>query len=92
MGRYLFTSNAPYRVYSIGNNQPVELLRMIQILEDALGRKAVKNMLPMQPGDVPETYADVDDLVRDVGFKPGTALENGVREFVGWYRGYYGVG
>lgn len=85
------TSNAPYRVYNIGNNQPVELLRLIEILEDALGRKAVKNMLPMQPGDVPETYADVDDLVRDVGFKPGTALEDGVREFVGWYRGYYGV-
>lgn len=83
------TSSAPYRVYNIGNNQPVELLRMIQVLEDALGTKAVTNMLPMQPGDVPETYADVDDLVRDVGFRPGTSLEVGLGRFVEWYRGYY---
>jgi UDP-glucuronate 4-epimerase len=85
------TSNAPFRVYNIGNNQPVELLRMIQILEQALGQVAEKNLLPMQPGDVPATYADVDALVRDVGFKPSTPLEVGVGRFVEWYRGYYRV-
>lgn len=83
------TSNAPYRVYNIGNNQPVELLSMIQILERALGVEAVKNYLPMQPGDVQETYADVDDLVRDVGFRPSTSLEVGLGRFVEWYRGFY---
>src|SRR5690554_6612712 len=83
------TSNAAYRVYNIGNNQPVELLRMIEVLEDALGVQAVKNMLPMQPGDVPETYADVDDLVRDVGFAPSTPLEVGLARFVDWYRVFY---
>lgn len=83
------TSSAPYRVYNIGNNQPVELLRMIQILERALGVEAVKNFLPMQPGDVQETYANVDDLVRDVGFRPSTSLEDGLGRFVEWYRGFY---
>jgi len=83
------TSSAPYRVYNIGNNQPVELLRMIQILERALGVEAVKNFLPMQPGDVLETYANVDDLVRDVGFRPSTSLEVGLGRFVEWYRAYY---
>ena len=83
------TSNAPFRVYNIGNNQPVELLKMIEILEDALGMKAEKNLLPMQAGDVPATYADVDALVEDVGFKPATPLEVGVGRFVEWYRGYY---
>lgn len=85
------TSSAPFRVYNIGNNQPVELLRMIEILEDALGMKAEKNLLPMQAGDVPATYADVDALVEDVGFKPATPLEVGVERFVEWYRSYYGL-
>ena len=85
------TSAAPYRNYNIGNNQPVELLYLIETLEKALGRKAEKNLLPIQPGDVPATFADVDDLVRDVGFKPATSIEEGVGRFVEWYRGYYRV-
>ncbi|NLG07914.1 MAG: NAD-dependent epimerase [Deinococcales bacterium] len=85
------TSSAPFRVYNIGNNQPVELMRMIEILEAALGRKAEKNLLPMQPGDVPATYADVDDLERDVGFRPSTPLDVGIGRFVEWYREYYQV-
>jgi UDP-glucuronate 4-epimerase len=84
-------SYAPYRVYNIGNNSPVELLRFIEVLEECLGRKAVKNMLPLQAGDLPATCADVDDLARDVDFRPSTPIEIGVREFVAWYRGYYGV-
>ncbi|HTN00348.1 NAD-dependent epimerase [Planctellipticum variicoloris] len=84
-------SFAPYRVYNIGNNQPVELMRLIETLEHSLGEKAVKNLLPMQPGDVPATYADVEDLTRDVGFKPSTPIEAGVEQFVKWYRGYHGV-
>jgi UDP-glucuronate 4-epimerase len=83
------TSAAPYRNYNIGNNQPVELLHLIETLEKALGRKAEKNLLPLQPGDVPATFADLDNLVRDVGFKPATSIEEGVRRFVEWYRGYY---
>ena len=82
-------SNAPWRVYNIGNHEPVELLRFIELLEQALGRKAVKNMLPMQPGDVAETCADVDALARDTGFRPGTPLAEGVRKFVAWYRSYH---
>lgn len=85
------TSYAPYRVYNIGNNQPVELLNFIEVLEDALGMKAVKNLLPIQPGDVPATYADVDDLMRDVGFRPATPIDVGIRRFVEWYREYYGL-
>ena len=85
------TSNAPYKLYNIGNNQPVELLQLISTLEKCLGCTAVKNMLPMQPGDVPATYADVDDLIADVGFKPGTPLEDGIARFVKWYRWYYGA-
>lgn len=85
------SSFAPYRVYNIGNNQPVELMRLIETLESSLGEKAVKNLLPMQPGDVPATYADVDDLTRDVGFKPSTPIEAGVEQFVKWYRSYHGV-
>jgi UDP-glucuronate 4-epimerase len=85
------TSLAPYRLYNIGNNQPVELLHLIATLEKSLGRKAEKNLLPMQPGDVPETYADVDDLSRDVGFRPATPIEVGVAKFVEWYREYYRV-
>jgi UDP-glucuronate 4-epimerase len=83
------TSLAPYKVYNIGNNQPVELMRFIEVLEQQLGCKAEKNMLPMQPGDVPATWADVDDLVRDVGFKPSTRIEEGLERFVAWYRSYY---
>jgi UDP-glucuronate 4-epimerase len=85
------TSAAPYRLYNIGNNNPVELMRLIAVLEAALGRTAVKRLLPMQPGDVPATYADVDDLTHDVGFKPVTPIEEGVRRFVAWYREFYGV-
>ena len=85
------TSNAPYKVYNIGNNHPVELLYVIETLEKCLGRKAERRLLPMQPGDVPETYADVDDLMRDVGFKPGTPIEVGIARFVEWYRWYHRV-
>jgi len=85
------SSGAPYKLYNIGNNHPVELMRFIEMLEDQLGVKAVKNMLPLQPGDVPATYADVDDLVRDVGFKPSTPIEVGIERFVTWYRSYYRV-
>jgi UDP-glucuronate 4-epimerase len=82
---------APYALYNIGNNHPVDLLRFIAVLEDCLGKKAEKRFLPMQPGDVPATYADVDDLIRDVAFKPATPIETGVKNFVAWYRDYYGL-
>ncbi|MEO5702951.1 MAG: NAD-dependent epimerase [Gammaproteobacteria bacterium] len=82
-------SNVPYRLYNIGNNHPVELLRFIEVLEDCLEIKAVKNFLPMQAGDVLATYANVDDLMRDVGYKPATPIEQGIASFVDWYRGYY---
>ncbi len=85
------TSYAPYQLYNIGNNQPVELLRFIEILENCLGKKAQKNLLPLQNGDVPATYADVDDLMRDVGFKPATPIEEGIARFVAWYKEYYKV-
>jgi UDP-glucuronate 4-epimerase len=84
-------SSAPYKLYNIGNNQPVELMHFVQALEKCLGRQAQKNLLPMQPGDVPETYADVDDLMRDVGFKPSTSIEDGIARFVEWYRWYHKV-
>jgi len=80
---------APYRLYNIGNNSPVELLTFIEVIEKALGKTAKKNLLPMQPGDVPCTYADVDDLTRDVGFKPTTPIEQGLHRFIQWYRAYY---
>ncbi len=83
------TSRAPYRIYNIGNHQPVELQHFIATLEKALGKQARKNLLPMQPGDVPATYADVDDLVRDVGFQPSTPIEVGIQRFVDWYRSYH---
>jgi UDP-glucuronate 4-epimerase len=83
------TSNAPCRLYNIGNNSPVELMYLIETLEKSLGKKAKKNLMPIQPGDVPETFADVDDLTRDVGFKPATPIEEGVERFVEWYREYY---
>jgi UDP-glucuronate 4-epimerase len=85
------TSSAPYRVYNIGNNSPVELLRYIEVLEDCLGRKAEKNLLPLQPGDVPDTYADVSALARDTGYAPTTSVEVGVKKFVAWYRDFYCV-
>ena len=82
-------TSAPYRVYNIGNNQPIELMHLIETLEKSLGRKAKKNMLPMQPGDVPATFADIDALQRDVGFRPSTPIEEGVQKFVDWYRQYH---
>jgi UDP-glucuronate 4-epimerase len=85
------TSTAPYRLYNIGNNKPVELMRYIEVLEECLGKKAEKNLLPLQPGDVPDTYADVQDLVRDVGYKPDMSVEQGVANFVAWYREFYQV-
>ncbi|MDX2275839.1 MAG: NAD-dependent epimerase [Hyphomonadaceae bacterium] len=85
------SSNAPYRLYNIGNHTPVKLTRLIEIIEDAIGKKAVKNLLPMQPGDVPATYADVSDLMAEVGFAPSTPIEAGVSRFVRWYRDYYRV-
>lgn len=85
------SSFAPYRVYNIGNNKPVELLRFIEIIEEKIGKKAVKNFMPIQDGDVPETYADVEDLMREVDFKPATPIEKGIGNFVDWYRGYYKV-
>jgi UDP-glucuronate 4-epimerase len=86
------TSYAPYRLYNIGNSQPVELTRYISILENCLGRKAEKRLLPLQVGDVPNTFADVSDLVRDAGYVPATTVETGVKRFVDWYLGYYGEG
>lgn len=85
------SSRAPYRIYNIGNQQPVELARYIEVLEQCLGRKAERELLPMQPGDVPDTHADVEDLVADVGYRPDTPVEEGVAKFVEWYRAYYGV-
>ena len=83
------TSAAPYRVYNIGNNNPVELMQLIETLEKALGKTAEKNFMPIQPGDVPATWADVDALSNDVGFRPDTPIEVGVAKFVDWYKGYY---
>lgn len=85
------TSKAPYKLYNIGNNQPVELIRFIEVIEDCLGIKAVKNLLPIQPGDVPTTYADVDDLFKDVGFKPSTSIEIGIANFINWYKVFYNI-
>lgn len=85
------TSYAPYKVYNIGNNNPVELMTFIETIEKCLGKKATKNLLPLQDGDVPATYADVDDLMQDVGFKPQTSIEDGVARFIDWYRSYYQV-
>ena len=83
------TSNAPYRVYNIGSNNPTPLLRFIDVLENTLGIEAKRTLLPMQPGDIEHTYADVDDLIRDVGYQPTTKIEDGVAEFVRWYKDYY---
>ena len=85
------TSRAPYRIYNIGNQQPVELMRYIEVIEECVGKKAEKNMLPMQAGDVPDTWADTTDLVNDVGYQPSTTIEVGVKNFVDWYLDYYKV-
>lgn len=85
------TSAAPWRIYNIGNNQPADVPYVVDLIEKALGRPAHRELAPMQPGDVPETYADVDDLMRDVGFRPSTTIEDGVARFVAWYRAYHGV-
>jgi len=85
------SSNAPWRVYNIGNNRPAELLDVVRLLERALGKQAKRELLPMQPGDVPATYADVDDLMREVGFRPSTPIAEGIARFVAWYREYHGV-
>lgn len=83
------SSYAPYKLYNIGNNQPVDLMHFIKVLEESLGKKAEKKLLPIQPGDVPATYADVDDLIRDIGFKPSTSIEVGIKKFVEWFKSYY---
>ncbi len=85
------TSQAPYRLYNIGNNNPVELREYISVLEDCLGKKAEQNLLPLQPGDVPDTYANVEALVEDTGYKPETSIQEGIANFVEWYREYYQV-
>lgn len=85
------TGRAPARIYNVGNHRPEQLMHVVALLEKELGRAAVKDMLPMQPGDVAETFADVGDLMRDVGFRPETSIEDGIRDFVAWYRGHYKV-
>jgi len=85
------SSTAPYRLYNIGSNNPVQLMRYIEVLEETLGVEAKKNLLPLQPGDVPDTFADVTDLMRDTGYKPDTPIEVGIRNFVAWYKDYYQV-
>jgi UDP-glucuronate 4-epimerase len=86
------SSAAPWRVYNIGNNNPVEVLEVVRLLEEVIGKKAKRELLPMQPGDVPATYADVDDLTRDVGFKPATPIGEGIAQFIDWYRTYHRLG
>ncbi|MGB6939006.1 MAG: UDP-glucuronate 5-epimerase, partial [Xanthobacteraceae bacterium] len=83
------TSTAPWRIYNIGNNRTVEISRVVERLEQEFGRKAIIELVPMQPGDVPESCADVDDLMRDVGFRPSTPIEQGLRDFAAWYRDYH---
>jgi UDP-glucuronate 4-epimerase len=85
------TSSAPYRLYNIGSHRPIELARYIELIEENLGLTAQKNLLPLQAGDVPDTYADVSELTMDVGYSPSTPVETGVERFVAWYRGYFGV-
>jgi len=85
------TSLAPWRVYNIGNNQPVELMDYIGAIEKALGKTAIKELLPLQPGDVPDTFADVSDLVEQFNYQPATTVKDGIQQFVNWYRNYYKV-
>jgi UDP-glucuronate 4-epimerase len=82
------SSSAPWRVYNIGNNRPIQILKVVEIMEKELGRSAQKDLVPMHAGDGPATYADVDDLMRDVGFKPSMPIEEGIRRFLNWYREY----
>ena len=84
------TSYSRYKIYNIGNNNPVELLKFIEVIEKVIGRKAKKEFLDIQPGDVPATCADIDDLIQDIGFKPQTSIETGIERFVAWYKDYYG--
>ncbi|MCB1838497.1 MAG: nucleotide sugar epimerase, partial [Alcanivoracaceae bacterium] len=83
------TSNAPFRIFNIGNNNPVKLTEYIEAIEKATGKTAIKELLPLQPGDVPDTYADVSELERSVGYKPATTVTEGVANFVAWYRDFY---
>jgi UDP-glucuronate 4-epimerase len=85
------TSTAPWKIYNIGNNNPEDLMHVVSLLEQEFGRKAAKEMLPMQPGDVPATYADIDDLAREIGFRPATTIENGIAKFAKWYRDYHNL-
>jgi UDP-glucuronate 4-epimerase len=85
------SSNAPYRIFNVGNNKPIELLKFIEVLEEKLGKKAIKNFLPLQDGDVEATYADIDDLVKETGFKPSTSIDQGIEKFVNWYLDYYKI-
>jgi UDP-glucuronate 4-epimerase len=85
------TSTAPWKIYNIGNNNPEQLMHVVSLLEKEFGRTATKEMLPMQPGDVPATYADVEDLARDIGFRPSTTIEDGIKRFAKWYRDYHGL-
>ena len=86
------TSNAPYRIYNVGAQQPLDLSRFVEVLEACLGRKARKNLLPLQPGDVPETWGDVTELAEDFDFQPATTVEDGIKRFVDWYLDFYGIG
>jgi UDP-glucuronate 4-epimerase len=86
------TSAAPWRIYNIGNNRTVELLRVVELLEQELGRSAIRELVEMQPGDVPESRADVEDLKRDVGFQPATPIEEGIKRFIAWYREFHRQG
>ena len=90
-GPKIKVGKVPYKLYNIGNNNPVKLMHFIEAVEKAVGKEAIKEFLPMQPGDVYQTYADVDDLMQDFDFKPSTSIEDGLRKFVDWYREYYGV-
>jgi UDP-glucuronate 4-epimerase len=83
------SSSAPWRVYNIGNNSPVELLDVVELLEQSIGKKAIRELTPMQPGDVPATYADVDDLMREVDFKPSTPIADGIARFIAWYKAFH---
>ena len=85
------TSDVPWRIYNIGNNSPVELLEYISAIEDALNLKANKELLPLQPGDVPDTYANIDDLIKEFNYMPSTSVKTGVSNFVGWYQNYYRI-
>jgi UDP-glucuronate 4-epimerase len=85
------TSFAPYRIFNVGNNSPVELLAFIETIEKKLGKKAIKNFMPLQDGDVPQTYANVDDLMQEVNFKPATSIDTGIGKFIEWYLSYYRI-